>query len=997
MEQLSLIANSGIQTFTFRVNININDRFEKHFREWRDDSRNCYNMALLHKISMEDDELYYNERDLYNGGYLASSQDGIFVEDLSSDGIKSLTDEELTGHFRMNMAELNKKLHLFENKWLPVPYFYKPNPNNNLFRFGSFNWSRFKLVPVLEKDGKKTYDVILAFDTRTRYNTDRYSETPLFPDDFKTELTYAVCSDEILLLDFCSRDTEKCSFVDKYIFSIVHPGVTDVSDLRGREHKMSYIASFYLLVDYIAQNNIFPSVCLYKDKAVEDKKVDMIVDIGNSRTTAILNEGDNNCVFEEVSLLKLQDFSNPIVTSDKPAINYHSEPFDMRLAFRRVNYGDIRGSIQFVYPSFVRLGGEANTLIHNDDTHNLQDNKLSTYSSPKRYLWDTRKSKYEWRFMTIKGESFCDSDLHIEGVSEWLNDDGSLNSEGKGGGVRYYSRQSLMTFAIMEMLVQAVAQINSQSYREFHGNIQKPRRLKRLIITCPTTMSELERKALAKCAKNAAFIINKFYGLIDPIDVIPMYVGLEGEGDIWYYDEATCSQLVYMYAEIGHKYKGNCDEFFNLYGRKSENGKKLVVGSLDIGAGTTDLMLCEYSYTKDNVTRLTPDPIFYDSFYHAGDDMMKELVRELVASYTDTDIRTCCSEMTDSKYHQKVKDFFGPNHAAQSAKERQLRRDFNIQVSVPLMNYYLELLSKDSGDCNVRYSDVFQNMEPNVAILEYFNSHFGVDFKKIVWTYKKDKVSSIVSNSFDSLLKKIAAIVYSHSCDIFILSGRPSSLPVIRELFLKYKPVEANRLISLNDYEVGDWYPFGNNTGYIKNPKTVVSVGAMIGYYASEYASFEHFVLDTSKLKEKLKSTINYVLAPTSQNKKSVYCLTEHVHHGDITLNTVPAQLEIRQIDYPTYPTRPLFVVDFNYSAIERRIERNNPELSQNEIHLKISDEIAKIKKTFPTTITLERDPMNKEGVDVIDEEGNEKLYQLRIQSLGTNENYWLDSGIFEF
>jgi hypothetical protein len=32
-----------------------------------------------------------------------------------------------------------------------------------------------------------------------------------------------------------------------------------------------------------------------------------------------------------------------------------------------------------------------------------------------------------------------------------------------------------------------------------------------------------------------------------------------------------------------------------------------------------------------------------------------------------------------------------------------------------------------------------------------------------------------------------------------------------------------------------------------------------------------------------------------------------------------------------------------------------------------------------------------------IDKEGNEKLYQLRIQSLGTKENYWLDSGIFEF
>ena len=990
---LTLIANSGIQTFTFRANININDKFEKHFREWRDNTKNCYNVELLHKLSTEDDDLYYNERDLYNGGYLASSQDKILIEDLNSDGIKYLTNDELDGHFRMNMADMDSKLHLFENKWLPVPYFYKPNPRNNRFRFGAFNWSRFKLIPIKEKDGIKTYDVLLAFDTRTQYQPDLYCETPVFPDDFKTELLYTVCSDEILLLDYCSKNTENCSFVDKYIFSIVHPDVADVSDLRGRDHKMSYIASYYLLIDYMAHNNIFPQVHLFKDKSVEDKKVDMIVDIGNSRTTAILNEGDNNCVFEEVSLLKLQDFTNEVITGDQPKIRYHLDPFDMRIAFRRVKYGEISGSKQFVYPSFVRLGEEANLLIHNDDTKAIQDNIISTYSSPKRYLWDTRKSKYEWRFMSLEGESNHDSNLQIEGVSEWLNEDGSLNLDGRGGGVHYYSRQSLMTFSIMEMLAQAFSQINSQSYREFHGSVQKPRRLKRLIITCPTTMSELERKALAKCAKDATFIINKFYGITDPIEVVPAYAGRDGESNIWYYDEATCSQLVYLYAEIGHKYKGNCDEFFNLYRRKSDDGKKLVVGSLDIGAGTTDLMLCEYSYSKGNVTKLTPEPIFYDSFYHAGDDMMKDLVREIVASYSDTDIRACCSDMTDNEYHQKVKDFFGPNHAAQSARERQLRRDFNIQVSVPLMNYYLDLLSKDSSNCMIRYGDVFQNMEPNTPVLEYFNNHFGVDFKKIVWTYKKEKVSAIVSNSFEPLLKKISAIVYSHSCDILILSGRPSSLPVIRELFLRYMPVEANRLISLNDYEVGDWYPFGNNTGYIKNPKTVVSVGAMIGYYASEYSSFEHFVLDTSKLKEKLKSTFNYVLSPSSQE----YCLTEHVHRGDIILNTVPTQLEIRQKDYPTYPTRPLFVVDFNYAAIEKKLERNNPELDHNEIHLMIYDEVAKIKRTFPATITLERDPSNKEGVDVIDEEGNEKLYQLRIQSLGTNENYWLDSGIFEY
>ena len=127
---ISLIANTGIQTFTFRETVNLNDKFEKHFREWYDDQKSCYNISLLYKIKKDDDELFFWERDLYDGGYLASTQEQILVEDLNKDGIRNLTDIELEGHFRMNMFEMNKKLPLFENKWLPIPYFYKPNPNH---------------------------------------------------------------------------------------------------------------------------------------------------------------------------------------------------------------------------------------------------------------------------------------------------------------------------------------------------------------------------------------------------------------------------------------------------------------------------------------------------------------------------------------------------------------------------------------------------------------------------------------------------------------------------------------------------------------------------------------------------------------------------------------------------------------------------------------------------------------------------------------------------
>ena len=82
---------------------------------------------------------------------------------------------------------------------------------------------------------------------------------------------------------------------------------------------------------------------------------------------------------------------------------------------------------------------------------------------------------------------------------------------------------------------------------------------------------------------------------------------------------------------------------------------------------------------------------------------------------------------------------------------------------------------------------------------------------------------------------------------------------MIRDIFLKYYAVSPNRLIVLNDYYVGDWYPFGENTGYIKDAKTIVAMGGVIGHYASEFSNLNKFIINLDLLKKKLKSTVNFI------------------------------------------------------------------------------------------------------------------------------------------
>ena len=478
----------------------------------------------------------------------------------------------------------------------------------------------------------------------------------------------------------------------------------------------------------------------------------------------------------------------------------------------------------------------------------------------------------------------------------------------------------------------------------------------------------------------------------------------------WYYDEATCSQLVYMYGEAGHKYKGSSSEFFKLYG-KIEDGDvqpSLTLASLDIGAGTSDLMISKYTYEKGDITTITPEPQFYDSYYFAGDDMLKGLIKNVMLFDEDMSaFRLTLKDLPMSDYRQKIKNFFGPDYNGQTLADRTLRKDFNIQYSVPLMYYYLELLSNNSANCIVRYNDVFSECPPNETVINGFKDHLGIDVTILEWEYKKDVVSRIVRKEFEPLLKKIATIIYSYACDIVLLSGRPASLSPIREVFLKYYSVSPNRLIVLNNYYVGDWYPFGHNTGYITNPKTIVAMGGIIGHYASELSVLNKFVINLDKLKGNIKSTVNYI--ESSRDGQPIeYFITPEKNRGELMVSSIPENLNVRQIGMDSYPSRTLYSINFNDHKMIERIRRNNileggDIFSDAKIISLVNENIDALKKRMPFKIGIERDTENKEELSItsiVDKNGNDVLdsnLEIHIQSLGVDEKYWLDSGAFDF
>ena len=1028
---MNLIANSGIQLYTQQVEIDLNDNFKMYFHEWLDRADQQKKLEIAHFFSEE--EIWIKKRLLYgsNLGYatlnnnykVTDSWETISTDDeFNNSCIIPINTEEArdSGCFDVSVSKIKEAdWNKFENTWFPMPFFQL---NGKRSDFGPTNWCRFKLIPNGQEGKIKKYNLLMAFDTRTVFKEEGFEEedlqeTPIFTSAADSLKKYALCNTEEGLIGYCSEE-KNCGWVDKYVLKHFHD-IDSINDKKLEMPKMKYLAQYIFINRYIQQFGNLPTITLYSNQYAAYGNVDLVVDIGNSRTCSVLFD---NSDFTKSSPLELQDFTTFVANN---SLNKYRDPFDMRLAFREANFGGkfgIENSSQFVYPSMIRLGKEANRLIHIATNMNTGAEKASTFSSPKRFLWDDKPQKQEWEFLQLNDETA--QPIYIKGISEQLNEDGTL---GNGSIKNRYSRKALMTLAFLEILSQAKMQINSYEQRNHWGNESMPRKIGRIIITCPTAMSHKEQIALRKCAEDAAIMLDRFfentYSIeIDEteihrrIQVIPSAKKLSAKEERieWIYDEATSAQFVFLYAEIKERYQKNVKDYFDFYGKvrsdlEDYDKKSLTVGSVDIGAGTTDVMIAAYKFENSSAQcTLIPVPLFWESFYFAGDDLMKQLVQQLVIEGRNSPIEQKLRQLGE-KPEEILQPFLGTDTGV-SFRNRRLRSDFNLQVSVPIVSYYLELLKENKDDSILSYSDIFGTNPPTQAVLLHFKDSFGFEFTDLQWAYKKEVVAEIVEKTFDSLIGKISSLLSYYACDIILLSGRPTSLKPLSDLFLKYYAISPNRLKSMNDYRVGRWYPedkrypFINGNGKFINPKSIITTGAMIGQIA-ENGGLNGFALNLSELKKKLLPTTFYF---GKLNEDSLAYLNTIIspdnNHATVDVSSLPFRIGVRQLDIPAYPSRPFYTFAYNDFKIEDRVlgrfDEDNPPI--NQVQQEIEKEKNKIRRGMPLKVTISRD-INEDIEkltleEVMDKDGNtmnKNFFNLQIQSMSEVENFWLDSGIF--
>ena len=925
---------------------------------------------------------------------------------------------------------------LLLDKWLPMPMFRKEI--DGVTSNTPLAWCRMKIQRIGEghKKGCDLYRLIWAFDTQM--GEDEWSVLrPFVSEEDNGSCEYGLCNKVDLLLDFMSSasesEKEEAAAEEKF-----HAFSDYIASLLGinleKEESKKYKAFYIYFLNFIRLSGGSPEVTLHNNLK-RQIDVDLVLDIGNSRTCGILFEEGK---FTQGKMLELRDLSNPW-------IYYENKTYDMRVVFRKADFGSdiVLDEEMFQWKSFVRIGEEARRLVYRSLEEEGISEKTTNYSSPKRYLWDKKEYEGQWENLTTLDDSYnvlLAPDIAVPVLSKLFDKDGTYNPDGEtedkseiidfDKSEHHYSRSALMTFAFIEIFQHAITQINSIRYREKWGNVDIKRVIRNVIITCPTAMPLKEQIFLRKSASDAYNALTKCYASLEMANITPSPDALavidpyaEIEKKTWKYDEASCCQLVYLCAEITQRYGGEINKFFELKGHirpelleQGYNDQSLTIGTIDIGAGTTDIMICSYQYEGVGATRITPDPLFWDSFYLAGDDILRNLVQNVVIEGKDIGVPNLGNissaltsrviNMTDEElkqlpcldnivYRTKVNDiyltvddeekkekkiafasnlihdFFGTDSSMMGFKDRRCRNDFNTQISVPIAQKMMELLRTHRPSKLYSYDELFPDIKPADYLLNYFEHHFGFRFEELSWRYNPDEIADIVKSTMEPLMKQLALVFYTQHCDIIVLAGRPTSLDAITELFIKYVPTSPDRLIRLNDYRVGSWFPTADGQGYFYDQKAIVAVGAMVGYRAS-HSGLKGLVLDFNKMIKKMNSTANYIGEYNSRRLQVTTALLSPTSaNATLNISVFPAFIGCRQLDSSIYQARPLYAI-YNHgtaSSLQIRLTRNYHE--------------------------------DKE--ELVIEEATDKEYRNRKedlelvpQSLVDDGKYWLDKGEFE-
>ena len=400
-------------------------------------------------------------------------------------------------------------------------------------------------------------------------------------------------------------------------------------------------------------------------------------------------------------------------------------------------------------------------------------------------------------------------------------------------------------------------------------------------------------------------------------------------------------------------------------------------------------MVCDYeSNQKDGITELYPTPIFWDSYYRAGDDFQKKLIEELLIK---GDIFSHGIKEFDSKtVKEKITAFFDKNSVNDGVKSTAMRVAFIQDVALPISKWLMNCSNQDEPEQIISCNDLF-NRSINPDLLMALNDKLSFDFTEITFTYNKKKFNNVLSNFFKKQIDTITGIMHSLNCNLLLLSGGTMRMKQLEDLLRKTYAFSQNRIVNINNWKPGGWHPFrDNHTGFISNAKSTVSIGSLISFWGG-HNRMPNFSVENGRLKTDIKSSTNYIFDKRMSGQPPIVCLSPDKQSCQVTTMQFPTYLHSSPINSPNYMHKVGFKIDWDTKAFLR-----NDNVFTQESFKKFNNTKENILKRAPITLSISKEPavdgLSIENANNEERDGLEKFFKVTPYSMDEN-SYWLDQG----
>lgn len=968
----SIVANTSLQFFDLAIEVAAAAAVVDRYFEARETGAES-EVPSLFQVELDDSGVYYHP----------------------------LTDEPVDPA-QLYAVDGAKALQAFSGAWVPLPVMRvveNPRDGSETLDDGPSNWVRAFIAP-LDTAGtaatEPSFHVVIAVDTALEAADPASLEAKTAPtlDDAIAGRRFRFSSDVAEIDGFVTE-----SWVDEWLvetFREQRPR-TMVDPLRLDSHRqtpLEHLAHYLTLLNVLAASRLVPELQLLpprkRSTSPAPVTIDLVIDIGASRTCALLAETSTTKGAPPlIEPLAIRDLSRPA--------EVHRGYVSSRIEFSRASFGkDVYSrwsgrTNAFDWPSLARIGDEAVRLASEQNAADA----FTGLSSPIRYLWDEAASRHVWRFSGAAQGSARRNSLISGHLLAHLTESGDVMETGAkrpSMAKPRFSRSSLMTFFAAELIEHALAAINSPQYREARDNPATARRLDRILVTVPTAMQPSEVRTLSRRIEAAVRLVWQSHGWSGDgrHDVLSPPTVVIAD------DAATATQLAFLENEISVKFQGKARQYLGLVGKSRTGygtGRSLRVATLDIGGGTSGLAIATYALGETGGLAATPE--LTEGFAIGGDDVLKAIVEGFVLPAIE-------QKLIDSKLvnaRRFMKDLVNAETHGRASRIGEFRRRFASELAMPaaialLREHETLRASEDDRPASRTLRSLLASspIDPSgaAAELESLASDEGSDS----FTSLDTEVAFTLAEVIGIARKLLAPVVTSAAhamrnldCDVVLLSGWLSRMPVVKEMFLDGMPIRPDRIIPMHEYRMGDWFPGRLAGGSIHDPKPLAAVGALIASRTGERigglaltrrsldGARRHLVI--GRLAPDGRIPADAVLFEAAGNALSG-ADSSGVRQAVLTIEP-PAMLGFRHSPLASWPALPLAA-------------------------LQMADMPPEQRPRMPIRVTLAWSRAGRDGselpwiVRATDADGIELAaseISLCRQTLGTADGHWLDTGVF--